>query len=879
MKRADKKNESVASALGRVSATVLAVVQRQVTERGIVVWYDPTKTYANLVAHLALPGVSVLQFDGGFFGLREQLEPYLEFVTEDGALKPDADQPPALVVYIPLKRDESQFALIEAETAGVVLEPGAARPECNTQIGVLVERVFQVHRPLQATHLARQADEGLLNLVELDRMADDAGSTTAGTLQVVFGGASSEEILLQFVATDAKDTAIGEKNALQEVSDLAESELGMPSSGTDTTAALRIALRRYLLTADLLLRLTEEEMPETVRRLPLPVQPAHRDAVRRISHLWRNRLDLRTAYVEAADAVERANGLAGVDLPLPPLREADTFAFLDASWMTEAVRKMLGGDVATTLAIASARLPLFWALERPALQFEWKVIQTAAGVCLEAARVRQDLRKRKWSLDEMTQAYATHAEPWMRMDSTARQLETRYARLDTLDAVAPDLDKCVALARTQYAEVLHSLALIWGEVAASAAFETQRISRQTDIFAKSVRPALESGARTAFFLVDALRYEMAAELLEGLSADCSCAIEPVIGQLPGITTVGMAALLPDADKGLGLEGDTGGLAVTIGDKRFKTRQNRLEWMQTRAGVPVATYRLGEIVKLSPKRKKEIAEARLVIVTSQEIDRLGEEADDAEETRVYIDEVLEKLRRGIRSLIRADVRRFIITADHGFNFVEATDPGLVMDSPGGTTVELHSRVWIGRGGQSAQGFARFTAAAIELAGDLELAFPKGLGTFRIKGGTGPYCHGGLSPQEQILPLLQLTANPGGAPARSGGIKVTLSLAKARVTNRLFTVIVEATADGLFTEGEHRIRLEILSGKDEVGMAATAAYGFEEGTHEVILTPGKPNAVTLMISAATPPTAITIQAIDCATQVVLQSLKDVPVLFGV
>ena len=55
------------------------------------------------------------------------------------------------------------------------------------------------------------------------------------------------------------------------------------------------------------------------------------------------------------------------------------------------------------------------------------------------------------------------------------------------------------------------------------------------------------------------------------------------------------------------------------------------------------------MKPTKKRQQEIIEADILLVTSQEIDRRGEETEDEEEARRFMDDVLEKLRRGIRRL--------------------------------------------------------------------------------------------------------------------------------------------------------------------------------------------------------------------------------------
>jgi hypothetical protein len=864
--------------MGRVTELLEQMLERQVTERGIVVWYDPQKVYGTLAQNLELSNIHVLRFSEGFFRLRQQLEPYLEYVMDDGTLKPDADQPPALLIYVPMAREESSFALIEAETAGVVMEPGAARPDCNTLLGALVESIFGKIAPAKASHLARQADDGLLSLEELDRMVDDAGSSAAGTLQVIFGQSSAEEILLQFMASEALDQAITQKSALAELAGFIGDELGLEESGFDSPEALRSVLRRFVLLSDLLLQIQESDTPEALRRLPLPSKPAQRDMVRHVCNVWRNRIDFKGSFIDAADEIEQALRLTSVDLPLAQLHRAETFSSVERRWLDYAAMTFVRGSVTEALETAKTRVQFFWARERPAFHLEWKVIEAAAEVCLEAIRIKNELKKRKWPLDDMVQAYAGHAEPWMRLDRAARQLETRYARLDVVESGAAGLEKVIVQARLQYADGLNAMASAYSVASAEAEFGSGRFPPQTHVFKEAVSPLLAKKIKTAFFLVDALRFEMAAELNDGLDADYESRIQPILGQLPGITSVGMAALLPGAEKGLGAEKKAGGLGVDISSHALTSRQARLEWLQEQAGVPSVVYRLGEVVKLTPKRKKEIATARLVVITSQEIDRLGEEAGEEEETRVYIDEVLQKVRRAIRSLARAGIEQFIISADHGFHLIEGVDPGMSMDTPGGETLEMHPRVWIGHGGGSGDGYLRFKASDLELGGSLEFAFPRGMGTFKVKGGVGAYFHGGISPQEHILPLLTVKVSKKSAVAKTD-MRLKLSIAKVKITNRLFTVTVDAEAEGLFPDVEKRVRLDVVSAKKQVGLAVAAAYDFDESTHEIRIKPGKPNVVTLMIHAAETPKAVTIQILDCESQLVLDALKDIPVELGI
>jgi len=143
--------------MGKVTDELLALIGKQVQDHGIVVWYDPEGAYGDVVANLQLPATHVLCFETSFFELRSRLEPLLECVEEDGSWRPDLETPPHVVVYVPSDRAATRHALIEAEAAGVVMEPGASPWQRNTRLKVLAERVFKRIAPQALQPKSRQA--------------------------------------------------------------------------------------------------------------------------------------------------------------------------------------------------------------------------------------------------------------------------------------------------------------------------------------------------------------------------------------------------------------------------------------------------------------------------------------------------------------------------------------------------------------------------------------------------------------------------------------------------------------------------------------------------------------------------------------------------
>ena len=875
MKRTAKNFESSAGAQGRITSALMELLCRQVADRGVVVWYDPQKVYGLMVERLAIADCTVLKHEAGFFRLREQLEPFLECVDTNGTLKPDADIAPRVIVYVPMARTDTAYALIEAESAGVVVEPDAPVPELNSRLGHIVEDVFKEVAPAKAAHLARQADDGLLTVEELDRMAGEAGSVAAGALQIVFGQVSAEEILLQFAAQGSNDDALKAKSALPEILALIRSEIGLEIPTTEDCATIRSNLLRYIPLSDLLLGITEAQRPEALSGITLPQTPSQRDTIVRICHQWRNRTDFKDAYAEAAERIEKDLNLFGMTWPVEALKDSETFPFIERLLLNHAVALFLKGDAATAAEWAAHRIRSFWARERPVWQLAWRVVESAGGLAQTALSVRAMLRQRKWLLDEFIDAYALHADPWMRLDRLSRDLETRHARWETAVAELDVFEPLMARAREAYATTAGLMAEAYANALRQANFSSARHMEHVSVFHSRVKPELQIEGKVAFFLVDALRYEMAVELIEGLKTEFGTQIEPSVGCLPGITPVGMAALMPGAQDGLYLDTAQGGVDVKIHDTTVTGRSQRLEWLTAKAGVPVCCTKLADALKPAFRRRKEFATAKLIVVTSQEIDLLGEEGDE-EGLRLYIVDVLEKLRRAVRVLAKAGVNRFVIAADHGFIYAPGIDPGLVMDAPGGKTAEIHSRVWIGEGGVSGNGFFRVKASELTLQGPLELAFPLGMGSFRVKGGGAAYFHGGISPAENVLPVIRLTSI--AAPLSTGDASVRLTMSKPTITNRLFSVSVEMKVEGLFSEEGRRVRFELVAGQQEVGRAATAAYGFEDGTGEVMVKIGQPNVVTFMLNADAGQ-VVTIRVVDCQSQVVLDALKDIPIKLGI
>ncbi len=107
--------------MGLVSEYLQNLIARQVDEKRPVLWFDPEAHFADFARDLALPDTTIARYGGSFFALRRVIEPQL-----------GDDQPPRLVVYVPLAAEATDGALIELAATASVLKPGQASSARNT---------------------------------------------------------------------------------------------------------------------------------------------------------------------------------------------------------------------------------------------------------------------------------------------------------------------------------------------------------------------------------------------------------------------------------------------------------------------------------------------------------------------------------------------------------------------------------------------------------------------------------------------------------------------------------------------------------------------------------------------------------------------------
>jgi len=461
----------------------------------------------------------------------------------------------------------------------------------------------------------------------------------------------------------------------------------------------------------------------------------------------------------------------------------------------------------------------------------------------------------------------TAEDGWHRTDALQRRLEAWVAKMDE----EPDAEQALAVVRHEHEHLLRAMADGFAKALAQSHWTVPATLHQTRIYPEVVKAM---GGRVAYFFVDAMRFEMGVELARQIEGAKDLTVRAAVAALPSITPVGMAALLPGASASFDVVEAKGKLAARVEGTDMPGLADRLKLLKVK--VPdVVEMTLGKLLGSSPaKVGKNIGKASLVVVRSQEIDFVGEMDGDLL-ARQVMDTVIGNLARAVRKLAAAGTENFVITADHGHQFSIRKDDDMKTDNPGGDTLDLHRRCWIGHGGTTPAGTVRVSGAELGYHTDLDFVFPTGLGVFKAGGGLS-FHHGGVSLQELAIPVISLRVAPG-KPVEVAGVQVLIEDCPVKATNRTFGLKVAAAGDLLTTE-PLVLRVLLMAGAEEVGRAGMAVGGdFDRAKGTLTLALGTVAIIGMMLTNDACE-SLRVVVLDAHTDAVLAQSEELPVKLG-
>ena len=407
----------------------------------------------------------------------------------------------------------------------------------------------------------------------------------------------------------------------------------------------------------------------------------------------------------------------------------------------------------------------FWLSQEPARKSAWELVHDAARL----GRAIERAGPRLGPCDSLAAGVEAYLEHGAAVDQAHRHLEQRRAallspRLPELETLRGRLDPMRPLWR-RWAD---AWARDWNTLCQHHGFLPDSPLRQRSLFAEVVEPLVDPSTTTAFFLLDAFRYEMAEELHRQLADTPAIRtrLTARLAELPTVTEVGMNVLAPLSKKGrLSPFFSADGKKIvgfSCGEFRVCDPETRRRAMHDRVGGKTCpSLRLNDVVERDSKSlRRSIAQARLLVVHSRETDRAGEN----ELGPMVFEQVIQKVRTAWRLLHEAGVQRFVFAADHGFLLLDETS---TMPLRHGRKTDPKGRHVFSPVAADEKGKVRVALAELDYEGVAQhVVFPASTAIFDTGGTTPRFVHGGNSLQERVIPVLTVEhrSAAGGTTAR-------------------------------------------------------------------------------------------------------------------
>lgn len=347
------------------------------------------------------------------------------------------------------------------------------------------------------------------------------------------------------------------------------------------------------------------------------------------------------------------------------------------------------------------------------------------------------------------------------MDQQYRKFYYYYDQLESTESFEPLRELVENIYTNEY---LACLLPAWNAgIQQDAAFSA--IPLQREFYNANLRYTKE---RTVVIISDAMRYEVGQELFARMQDDpkCTAKLSVQLSVLPSYTRLGMAALLPH--KTLEMTDDFQVLVDGILCDNLAGRQQVLQSYNPDS----VCVQFDDIKNLKVAELRDVLTKRQIIyVYHNQIDARGDKANTEDEVFHACEEAVQEIMDLIHRIsVSGNTYHFIVTADHGF--IYKRDKLTESDKISGKSAEkafVNRRFIVSKAALEDDGIDHMSIGRVLGNEDSKVvSYPVSSNVFKVAGGGANYVHGGSSPQEMLVPVLEFKMERGHMETKNAEI---------------------------------------------------------------------------------------------------------------
>lgn len=798
------------------------VLRPRLQQAGCLVVYDADRRYRELCLDLATDQVRVVDASDSSIESREAA---LQALSEVGRPKSTLE---GVLVYVPTKRPESDEQK-QADPFSLYGQCGAVFPQDD---GDDFLSLCLRARPDHATEI-RQVFASTPRGPSFAVIDAIGGGVSWPQLRATLRVESGREILAALLApsTHQMEALKAQEGWAQEARDFLSATLAMTvKTRGKTWSALADELWRYVLFSEFVFDLPAA-LPDSLKGVP-HAPTAARPIVEDVCDRLRTDPRSRGGYIERAEAIEKDLNLADLCGAIDDLGARDTFPFEERTFLRTAIKGIVSGDADATRRVLSSRKTSVW-MDKGESQAQWELVRAGLSLVEACDDYERQLPEHARTQTDLIDFYLGSLREADRM-----QREFEQAAGDFLDQHGV-MHEVISQARTRYRRLAEKVQGVFVKHVETTGWPPTGRLANADAFDRLVADRLkESGRKVAYLMVDALRYELGVALEKLLAEDGPVELQAAYAQLPTITLVGMASLLPGARTGLTLALESEAIVPKLAGFPVANVGQRMGVLAKRYGDRFAEMPLNDFVRGRPKLAETVD---LLVLRSTEIDSQLE--SNPETTLGLIPGTLKMIRVALHKLRGMGFKEAVIVTDHGFFLNAQAEAGDVCVKPQGKwAVNAHDRMMLGDGSADSHSLV-LSAEKVGIRGDFsQVALPRSMAPYRAG---HLYFHGGASLAEAVVPVLVARLESSGkADLRKVAVELTYKNGAKRITTRMPVIEVVLVSDDMFSQDQSvEILLEAQDGKGDVVGEPRPGGDVNPATRTVTLMPGQRKQIAL------------------------------------
>lgn len=314
------------------------------------------------------------------------------------------------------------------------------------------------------------------------------------------------------------------------------------------------------------------------------------------------------------------------------------------------------------------------------------------------------------------------------------------------------------------------------------------VGRQQDFYSSVIAPHMRNNDRVFVIISDAMRYEIGVEMAERLNAETTgvSEIQSMLGVVPSVTKLGMAALLPHRK----LDFDANG-KVLVDGKDSSGIENRKKIIESEVEDSIAFHFQEVIAMNKAARREKFKGKKLIYLYHDTIDAMGDNGSTEIYTFKGVEDALNQLSDMVK-IIKDDLggTNIYITSDHGFLYQrDALEESDKMIKESIDALETKRRYILSKEKREVSGqLAIDLSSIVENEQQLTAYVPNATIRYKIQGSGVNFVHGGASLQEIVIPVVSFknkrTGQRGSQAIQKVDIKLTNTTRK--ITNSIFNL---------------------------------------------------------------------------------------------